>query len=87
MTLAQSKRASELQKDMNAWEENRLMTSGEAVDGGGQARLRAEWGQGMVTRRLVQVLLCCHGVLCCVACPPSCLLPAASFLPPFLSSS
>lgn len=29
MTLAQSKRASELQKDMNAWEENRLMTSGE----------------------------------------------------------
>jgi pre-mRNA-splicing factor ATP-dependent RNA helicase DHX38/PRP16 len=28
MTLAQSKRASELQKDMNAWEENRLMTSG-----------------------------------------------------------
>lgn len=30
MTLAQSKRASELQKDMNAWEENRLMTSGGA---------------------------------------------------------
>lgn len=28
MTLAQSKRASELQRDMNAWEENRLMTSG-----------------------------------------------------------
>lgn len=28
MSLAQSKRASELQKDMNAWEENRLMTSG-----------------------------------------------------------
>lgn len=28
MTLAQSKRASELQKDMNAWEENRLFTSG-----------------------------------------------------------
>jgi len=28
MTLAQSKRASELQKDMNAWEENRLLTSG-----------------------------------------------------------
>ena len=28
MTLAQSKRANELQKDMNAWEENRLMTSG-----------------------------------------------------------
>ncbi len=30
MTLAQSKRASELQKDMNAWEENRMMTSGVA---------------------------------------------------------
>ena len=29
MTLAQSKRANELQKDMNAWEENRLMTSGQ----------------------------------------------------------
>lgn len=28
MTLAQSKRATELQKDMNAWEENRLFTSG-----------------------------------------------------------
>ncbi|KAI8103676.1 hypothetical protein M9435_005010 [Picochlorum sp. BPE23] len=28
MTLAQSKRASEMQKDMNAWEENRLLTSG-----------------------------------------------------------
>ena len=28
MTLAQSKRASEIQKDMNAWEENRLLTSG-----------------------------------------------------------
>jgi pre-mRNA-splicing factor ATP-dependent RNA helicase DHX38/PRP16 len=28
MSLAQSKRASELQRDMNAWEENRLMTSG-----------------------------------------------------------
>ena len=28
MTLAQSKRASELQKDMNAWEENRMLTSG-----------------------------------------------------------
>ena len=30
MSLAQSKRASELQKDMNAWEENRLFTSGVA---------------------------------------------------------
>lgn len=28
MTLAQSKRASEMQRDMNAWEENRLLTSG-----------------------------------------------------------
>ena len=28
MTLAQSKRANELQKDMNAWEENRMLTSG-----------------------------------------------------------
>uniref|UniRef100_A0A1D2A9T0 RNA helicase n=1 Tax=Auxenochlorella protothecoides TaxID=3075 RepID=A0A1D2A9T0_AUXPR len=28
MTLAQSKRAGELQKDMNAWEENRLVQSG-----------------------------------------------------------
>ena len=28
MTLAQSKRASDLQKDMNAWEENRMLTSG-----------------------------------------------------------
>lgn len=28
MTLAQSKRASELQKDINAWEENRLFRSG-----------------------------------------------------------
>lgn len=28
MTLAQSKRASEVQKDINAWEENRLFTSG-----------------------------------------------------------
>lgn len=28
MTLAQSKRASELQRDMNAWEENRLLQSG-----------------------------------------------------------
>ena len=28
MTLAQSKRASEIQRDMRAWEENRLMTSG-----------------------------------------------------------
>lgn len=28
MTLAQSKRADELQKDMNAWEENRMLTSG-----------------------------------------------------------
>lgn len=28
MSLAQSKRASELQRDMNAWEENRMMTSG-----------------------------------------------------------
>lgn len=30
MSLAQSQRASQLQKDMNAWEENRLMTSGVA---------------------------------------------------------
>lgn len=30
MSLAQSKRASELQKDMNAWEENRMFTSGVA---------------------------------------------------------
>ncbi|GMH38447.1 hypothetical protein BSKO_06331 [Bryopsis sp. KO-2023] len=30
MTLAQSKRASELQRDINAWEENRLVTSGVA---------------------------------------------------------
>ncbi len=30
MTLAQTQRASQLQKDMNAWEENRLMTSGVA---------------------------------------------------------
>ena len=28
MTLAQSKRASELQNALNAWEENRLLTSG-----------------------------------------------------------
>ena len=28
MTLAQSKRASELQKDIHAWEENRLFRSG-----------------------------------------------------------
>lgn len=28
MSLAQSKRASELQRDINAWEENRLVTSG-----------------------------------------------------------
>lgn len=28
MTLAQSKRASEVQKDINMWEENRLFTSG-----------------------------------------------------------
>ena len=28
MTLAQSKRASELQNDINAWEENRLFRSG-----------------------------------------------------------
>ena len=28
MTLAQSKRASELQRDINAWEENRLFRSG-----------------------------------------------------------
>lgn len=30
MSLAQSKRASELDKDMNAWEENRMFTSGVA---------------------------------------------------------
>lgn len=30
MTLAQTKRANELDKDMNAWEENRLVTSGVA---------------------------------------------------------
>lgn len=55
MTLAQSKRANELQKDMNAWEENRLMTSGTAAmalmgwegghsragDSGGHAPLQA----------------------------------------------
>ena len=28
MSLAQTKRANELEKDMNAWEENRLITSG-----------------------------------------------------------
>ena len=28
MSLAQTKRTNELEKDMNAWEENRLMTSG-----------------------------------------------------------
>lgn len=28
MTLAQSKRQSEIQRDINAWEENRLLTSG-----------------------------------------------------------
>lgn len=28
MTLAQSKRQNEFQKDMNAWEENRMLTSG-----------------------------------------------------------
>lgn len=28
MTLAQSKRASELEQSLNAWEENRLVTSG-----------------------------------------------------------
>ena len=28
MTLAQSKRANELQNDINRWEENRLVTSG-----------------------------------------------------------
>lgn len=28
MSLAQSKRASELERDLNAWEENRLITSG-----------------------------------------------------------
>ena len=28
MSLAQTKRANELEKDMNAWEENRLLTSG-----------------------------------------------------------
>ena len=28
MTLAQSKRASDLQTDINAWEENRLFRSG-----------------------------------------------------------
>ncbi len=30
MTLAQSKRANEMNKDLNAWEENRLFTSGVA---------------------------------------------------------
>ncbi|GFH10072.1 pre-mrna-splicing factor atp-dependent rna helicase prp16-like [Haematococcus lacustris] len=30
MSLAASKRASELDKDLNAWEENRLLTSGVA---------------------------------------------------------
>lgn len=30
MTLAQSKRATEIQRDLNAWEENRLLTSGVA---------------------------------------------------------
>ena len=28
MTLAQSKRQTEIQRDLNAWEENRLLTSG-----------------------------------------------------------
>ncbi len=28
MSLAQTKKLNELDKDMNAWEENRLMTSG-----------------------------------------------------------
>ena len=30
MTLAQSKRANEMNKDLNAWEENRMFTSGVA---------------------------------------------------------
>lgn len=30
MSLAQTKRTNELEKDMNAWEENRLLTSGVA---------------------------------------------------------
>ena len=28
MSLAQTRRATELERDMNAWEENRLITSG-----------------------------------------------------------
>jgi len=41
MTLAQSKRASELQKDIHAWEENRLFRSGvvRAREARGRTRL------------------------------------------------
>ena len=45
MTLAQSKRASELEKSLNAWEENRLLTSG--VVARRQVRGRGRVGGGV----------------------------------------
>jgi hypothetical protein len=55
MSLAASKRASELEKSLNAWEENRLLTSGvvrlKQVRGAGRtvaccARLARSWRRG-----------------------------------------
>lgn len=54
MTLAQSKRASELQRDITAWEENRLFRSG--VVSLREARPRSR-------RRADPCALCCTSVL------------------------
>ncbi len=55
MTLSQSKRHSEVQKDINAWEENRLFTSGVV-----RAReVRAPSGsQGRAPHRIVRWECC-----------------------------
>ena len=49
MSLAQTKRTNELEKDMNAWEENRLITSGvvtrKEVGGGGWRGRRGGGGE------------------------------------------
>lgn len=68
MSLAATKKANELDKDMNAWEENRLVTSGvvrlkEVRHGGGIGRGRGRGGWDRVVGAWEESSLVTPGVV------------------------
>ena len=56
LSLAQSKRVSEIQKDLNVWEENRLMTSGAVARGSGSGGVSLSRGDPDGDSRVILIV-------------------------------